>query len=236
MEVNLTKLKYAMVNQMQLNEAIANNLANLGTTGFKRDQLFFESLSDEMKPEQTSLQAVDFSQGSIKETQNPLDLAISGRGFFAVETPNGRAYTREGHFKLDENGVLKNSMGQPVLGEGGLITLIGEDLDPKEIRVTMDGEIYVDEEFVDRLMIRDFENPESMDKMGNNLYLAGDSTIENNEAVGEVQQGFLEEANVNPAEEMIQLIEVQRQFESIQRMVRSLDEVLRQAANQVGKY
>ena len=236
MRVNLTHLKQAMIGQMDKNDVVANNLANINTMGFKKDFLFFDHLNKELKNRESEHQVTDFAQGTLKETANPLDLAFSGRGFFAVEMEDGTGYTREGHFKLDNNGVLRDSSNRAILGESGAITLIGKDIKPQNITVTQNGEIYVDDIFIDRLQIVDFENSADLEKLGNNLFIANDEAepIEVNEAV--IHQGFLEESNVNPADEMIQLIEVQRQFESMQRMVRSLDEVFRKAATQVGKY
>lgn len=236
MRVNLTHLKQAMIGQLDKNNVVANNLANINTMGFKKDLLFFDHLNDELKNRESEHQSTDFAQGTLKQTANPLDLAISGRGFFSVETESGTAYTRQGHFKLDDDGILRDTANRPVLGENGAITLIGKDIKPQNITVTAHGEIYVDDNFIDRLQIVDFENSSDLQKSGNNLFIAKDEAepLEVNEAA--IHQGFLEESNVNPADEMIQLIEVQRQFESMQRMVRSLDEVFRKAATQVGKY
>ncbi len=235
MKLNMTSMKQAMLGQLQQNDVIANNLANLNTRGFKRDLVFFEML----KPNDTNSKArvaTDFEQGALTETNNPLDLALSGPGFFAVQTEEGVAFTRDGHFKLDADGVLRTQQGYAVLGEGGEIVLIDQDLKPEQITITRNGEIYLGDMFIDRLAIKDFEDYSQLQKRGENMFVVDDSVQPLDLEEPEVHQGFLEEANINPAEEMIQLIEVQRQFESIQRMVRTLDETFHKAAAEVGKY
>ena len=236
MRINLTALKQSLVGQIQKNDVISNNLANINTIGFKKDRVFFDTLSEKMKDKPAIRQAVDFSQGQLKQTANPLDIALSGRGFFVVETEDGEAYTRTGHLQIDTDGVLRTAGGQAVLGDGGPIVIIGKNIKPQNITITQNGEIYVDDAFIDKLRIVDFEYPDEVEKLGNSLFRArnGAQPVELEEP--EVQQGFLEGSNVNPAEEMIELIEVQRQFESIQRMVRALDETFNKAANQVGRY
>ena len=235
MKLNMTSMKQAMLGQLQLNEVIANNLANINTRGFKKDLIFFEMLKVGDKNTKAR-EATDFAQGALTETNNPLDLAISGRGFFTIQTEDGIAFTRDGHFKLDGDGVLRTQQGQVVLGEGGEIVLVDNDLKPEQITVTRNGEIYLGDMFIDRLAIKDFEDYSKLQKRGENMFVVDESVQPISLQEPEVHQGFLEEANVNPAEEMIQLIEVQRQFESIQRMVRTLDETFRKAATEVGKY
>lgn len=236
MEINLSKLKQAMIGQVDKNNVISNNLANINTTGFKKDVLFFETLADEMSDKDGAKHTVDLAQGHLKNTSNPLDLAISGKGFFTVETENGFGYTRDGHFKMDADGVLRSSAGNPVLGENGWIALMYDGMNPKEITVTREGEIFVNGEFFDRLKLTDFESISELKKTGNNLFIAKDEAFPLEVENPEVCQGFLEDSNVSPVQEMIELIEVQRQFESIQRMVRSMDEVFKSAVNQVGQY
>ena len=236
MHINLNNLKQAMTGQIDKNNVIANNLANINTTGYKKDFIFFDAFGKELEKREGQNQTINFAQGQLKETTNPLDIALSGRGFFSVETDNGTAYTREGHFKLDANGVLRTGSGQAVLGEGGPLVILGKNIKPEKITITQNGEVYSDDEYIDRLALVDFENRGQMRKIGNNMFLAKEEPEPLELDQISVHQGFLEESNVNPADEMIQLIEVQRQFESLQRMVRSLDDVFRSAATTVGKY
>ncbi len=236
MRINLTSLKQAMVGQLEQNDVVANNLANINTMGFKKDLLFFDLVNGDAKKPARSQLSTDFSQGTLKETDNPLDFALSGKGFFTVETPDGPAFTRDGHFKLDGDGILRTQQGFPVLGESGQIILTGDDVNPKDITVTENGEIYLGNEYVDRLLIQDVDDRGTLKKVGANLFVLNDDAQVQSLEKPDVHQGFLEGANVNPAEEMIQLIEIQRKFESMQRMVRAWDETFRRAANDVGKY
>lgn len=236
MHINISNLKHALIGQVDRNNVVANNLANINTTGFKKDFVFFDAFGEELKKRDGQNHSIDHTQGQLKQTENPLDFALSSRGFFTVETDKGVAYTREGHFKLDNDGLLRTASGHLVLGETGPIVLLGKNIKPETVTVTRNGEVYRENEFIDRLQITDFENKDQLKKIGDNLFSASDDAIPDENFEAEVHQGFLEESNVNPAQEMIQLIEVQRQFESLQKMVRSLDEVFQTAANQVGRY
>jgi len=236
MHINISNLKHALVGQVDRNNVVANNLANINTTGFKKDLVFFDAFGEELEKRQGQVHSVDHTQGQLKKTENSLDFAISSRGFFNVETDRGVAYTREGHFKMDDDGMLRTASGHLVMGETGPIILLGENIKPEMVTVTHNGEVYRENEYVDRLKITDFEDKESLKKIGDNLFEAGDDAIKEDVFESEIHQGYLEDSNVNPAQEMIQLIEVQRQFESLQKMVRSLDEVFQTAANQVGRY
>ncbi len=236
MHINLNNLKQAMTGQIDKNNVIANNLANINTTGYKKDFIFFDAFGKELEKREGQKQTINFDQGQLKETTNPLDIALSGRGFFSVETDNGTAYTREGHFKLDSDGVLRTGSGQAVLGEGGPLVILGKNIKPDKITITQNGEVYCDDEYIDRLALVDLENKGQMRKIGSNMFLSKEEPEPLELDQVSVHQGFLEESNVNPADEMIQLIEVQRQFESLQRMVRTLDDVFRTASLSVGKY
>ena len=236
MELNLPTLKQALTNQDQKNNIISNNLANLNTIGYKRDLLFSEKLADTMDEGFAVKQETDHTQGQLKETKNALDLAILGRGFFTVETQDGYAYTRDGHFKMDSEGYLRTLSGHPVMGSNGLVFLRLDEQPAKEISISEEGEIFVDGESVNQLLISDFESYDNLKKAGDNLFTSTmDAEIVDPEKT-RIQQGFLEESNVNPVQEMIDLIEVQRQFESVQTMVRNLDRTFDLAVNQVGKF
>ncbi len=236
-QLNLTKLKQAMMGQMDRTNVTSNNLANINTSGFKRDEIFFHTLSEELDLSEDITQSVDFSQGQLRETGNPLDIAISGRGFFSVETENGDvAYTREGSLHVDGDGTLRNQSGLPVLGEGGWINVLTEFGAPSEISITEKGEVYGDGALMDRIVVVDFEGKNALRKLGGNLFSKNEEALEFQVEDAQVKQGFLESSNVNPANEMIELIEIQREFESMQKMVRALDDVYRQAVSQVGEY
>jgi len=236
MDITLPLLKQAMTGQVERNNLVANNLANVNTTGFKKDIIFFDTLNEKLGSGLRPSQTTDHSQGTLVETQNPLDLALDGKGFFTVETDDGLRYTRQGSFKMDAEGVLRNSAGYALLGQGGRIIITGKKQNPSEISVSKDGELFVDGELMDKLLISDFETEDVLKKTGTNLFRAPDDAVLLEPSSTMVHQGFLESSNVNPADEMVELIEVERQFESMQRIVRTLDDVFKAAATQVGQY
>jgi flagellar basal-body rod protein FlgG len=235
-DINLPLLKQALTGQVDRNNVVANNLANVNTTGFKKDVIFFDTLNEKLNEGIRPSQTTDHSQAALIETQNPLNLALDGKGFFTVETEDGLRYTRQGTFKMDAEGVLRSTTGFPLMGQGGWITLTGKNENPGEISITGNGEVFVDGELVDKLQITDFETEDVLRKAGTNLYKATDDAVLLEAPQTKVHQGFLETSNVNPADEMVELIEVERHFESMQRIVRTLDEVFKAAATQVGQY
>ena len=216
-------------------EVISHNLANLQTPGFKRHLLSFESEEYEtsetekgflVRPQKVTL---DLSQGLIKATGNPLDLAISGEGFFVVQTPVGERFTRKGDFSVDRNGFLVTKEGFQVLGEGGPIE-IGRG---REIVINESGNVIVDGELIDTLRIVTFPKEAQLIPEGNGLI-----RVEKGEAIASVEfavkQGFLESSNVSPIEEMVRLMNVVRLFEAYQKALQtSFEDLSRKLINEV---
>lgn len=236
MKFNLEHLKNSLIAQSQRNEVVANNLANLKSNGFKRDVVFFEALTEAQKPEFDMIVSTDFQQGHLNQTDNPLDFAITGSGFFELETPDGMRYARDGHFQFNESGVLVNNDGHKVMGLEGPITAPINQLGAGLVRVNEGGEVFFNDERIGQFNIVSFENPQQLQKAGGNAFYATPGAVKTPESESLVRQGFIESANVNPVEEMVELIEIQRQFESMQRMVQTLDNTFRTAAEQVGRY
>jgi len=208
-------------------DTIANNLANLGTKGFKRDILAFdEVLTMKMNS------ATDFSQGPTQRTGNPLDLALDGPGFFKVETEKGVRYTRNGAFTLDQEHYLVTRSGDRLLGEGGPITISGH-----EVSVGIDGEIRVDGVTAGRISLVDFENHRVLRKEGGTYY-ACDSDAEEVPvpARTSLSQGALEESNVDVTGEMIRMVEAFRAFETMQKGIQSIDEMTGKLINDPGLF
>jgi len=231
-EVSLVGLKNKMVAQTHKSRVIANNLANINTTGFKKDKMFYGVLEQNI---QMRLET-DFSQGALVQTSNPLDFAISGRGFFTVETDDGEAYTRDGHFTAGTDGILRTRNGNPVLGYGGWINISTDGMKVGKITVNMHGEVFVDDVLIDTLRIVDFDPLSELKKSGQNLLVAGGNVISREKDSSMVLQGKLEKSNVNPANELINLIELQRQFESTKKAMQSIEEALKKAATQVSRF
>ncbi|SKC56133.1 flagellar hook-basal body protein [Maledivibacter halophilus] len=173
----------------------------------------------------------NFQQGQLIQTENPLDFAIKGSGFFTVETDEGIRYTRDGSFKLNSDKELVTSEGHRVQGMYGNIILDGE-----EISLTPAGEIMMDGEIIDKLDIVSIENLRDLRKTERGLYKI-EENIELEEEIfeGQVFQGRLEKSNVNPIKEMIEMMTLYRGYESSQRVIKTYDETIGKVVNEVGK-
>jgi len=225
-------------------DVIANNIANASTPGFKRESAKFEEYVTMVRPSegQTGKQPISFvkdagtvrdtSQGNITATGAPLDLALNGDGFFAVATPQGERYTRDGHFSLNGAGQIITSDGYAVQGEGGAITVTPTDGD---IHVAADGTIssVVNGTLnqLGKLRLTDFADPRSLTRQGANLYSTTQSGIP---AKATVVQGALESSNVQPVLEISKMIEVMRAYEATATLSKSQDDMTRDAITKLG--
>lgn len=204
-------------------EVLANHMANVGTTGFKAQTLSFDNM----------LQAhmnIDTTQGTLLSTESPLDVAISGDGYFKIQTNQGIRYTRNGNFSLDAEGVLVNNEGDVVLGENGPITIDGTD-----ISIGKNGEIDVDGSVAGKLLIVDFKMIGGLEKKGDSLFAySGPEKDEIPAGKFEVRQGSLEQSNVETMVEMTRMIETNRFYESFQKLMQTIDELDGKAITDVG--
>jgi len=227
-------------------DVIANNLANISTTGFKKDNIFVRILKSSVLDinknggnELSGLYITEytsFDQGNFKQTGNPLDLAINGNGFFVVQTPDGPRYTRNGNFTITGDGRIVNSNGYALIGLGGEIKLPNiTELKDSDIRVTNKGEVYVNDKFIDRIKVVWFNDLTKLRKSSSTSFVADNDAGEIDLVEGyEIYQGFLEESNVNAVEEMVRMIEASRIYESNYKSVQHQDDTLAKA-NEVGK-
>ncbi len=216
-------------------EGIAQNIANANTSGFKKERSSFKdyiipvSGSNAMQPDgrvmvQEGSHSIDFEEGGMTATGNPLDVAISGSGFFALE---GNRYTRSGSFSIDNEGNLTTKDGIKVLGDGGPLSVQGS-----KVEIMPSGDIIVDDLNTGKLKIVDFADTSVLRKLNGSMFTANaggqasDSTV---------QQGFLEDSNVNVIEEMIRMISSRRDFESYQKMIQAFDEASSKTINELGK-
>lgn len=232
----------AMNSQILKQEVTANNLANANTTGFKKEGVFRKYLvehdtilrqnaADFKNLEDVDAVIIDFKQGELYPTSNPLDNAIEGDGFFVVQTPRGVRYTRNGNFQRDQDGFLITGNGYPVLGIEGLIQLEGQN-----VFIGDDGTVAVDEELIDLLQIVDFPRPYRLNKIGDGLFEAEEETaFQLNIDQFKLRQGHLEQANVEIIEEMVNLIQTARDFETNQKSITMQDTTLDRAVNDVGR-
>jgi flagellar basal-body rod protein FlgF len=222
-------------------EVVANNLANALTTGFKRTDSATEPfgsflLRNMAMPGQPEIGTTNFgsqvsrldvvaTQGPLKNTGNPLDLALVGDGWFAVQTTGGVRYTRDGSFSIDQSGTLVTKEGNAVLGEAGPIRVTPGT----PVGIGQDGSVTQDGRIVGRLRITGL-TPESLATEGGNLV---NGTV-GGQPTARVRQGFLEGSTVNVVSEMVELIRVMRSFEANQKAVQAQDETLGQAITKVG--
>ena len=240
---------------------ITNNLANVSTTGFKRDRAIFEDLfyqnirqagAQSSQSSQlpsglmigTGVRTVAteklHTQGNIVQTGNSLDLAVSGRGFFQVTLPDGTtAYTRDGTFQVNAQGQIVNSSGftvQPgiTLPAGTLSLTIGSD---GTVSALVTGNVAPTQ--IGSLQLADFINPAGLQPMGNNLYLetAASGTAQSGtpglNGLGLLQQGSVETSNVNVVEELVSMIEVQRAYEMNSKAISTTASMLQYLNNNV---
>ncbi len=239
---------------------IAHNLANAGTVGFKTRRTQFQDLlyQDVVTPGASASQQtvvptglqlglgtraasneIIFTQGSFSATENPLDLVIQGHGFFQVRLASGEiAYTRGGSFRLDRDGNLVTSDGDPLEPQ---ITI---PPDAQEINIAADGTVSYTQtgqsaaQLAGQLQLASFQNPAGLNSIGRNLYMptdaSGDPTVGTpggQEGIGTLLQGYLEQSNVSVVEEFINLIVSQRAYEANSKVVKAADEMYQEVNN-----
>jgi flagellar basal-body rod protein FlgF len=215
-----------MQSQMLAQDVAARNIANVATPGFKRNIALIEAMNNKGSgPSNVSTPTVtgvglDLSQGPLQPTGNDLDLGIQGDGFFAVETPDGTLYTRNGSFRLNDNGVLVTQNGNPVLGESGQIQV---PAGATKLTVGSDGQIHTDSTTVGKLKIVSFDKPGMLREAGNSNY-AGDSAAPKPAAESTVHQGCLEASNVDPMTELVQMMSTFRDYQACARSLHSIED------------
>jgi flagellar basal-body rod protein FlgF len=223
-------------------EIIANNLANINTTGFKKDNISFEDFrksldTSKLYPGQyrstpvdvvIGKQYIDTTQGGFRSTGNPLDATIAGEGYFAVSTPDGIRYTRAGSFVLSQDGLLVTPQGYTVQGNGGDIT-IGQG----KVIIASDGTISVDGSVVDKLQISSIQE-DALVRQGNDTYSVKQGSAPETIESPDIRQGFLEDSNVEAITEMVGLINTQRAYESYQKIIKAFTDTYAQSMHNVG--
>lgn len=174
---------------------------------------------------------VDYEQGQLEMTNRNFDIAIRGEGFFKIQTKNGELYTRNGSFTTNAIGELVTLDGDLVMGLNGPI-----DITSETFSVNQFGELIQDGEITDKIQIENFSNPGDLYKVGGSFFaLKKDMTGEKVEFEGEVLQGFSEKSNSNAITEMINLIEMNRNYEASQKVITTIDELIGKAVNEVGR-
>ncbi|MBN2508757.1 MAG: flagellar basal-body rod protein FlgF [Spirochaetales bacterium] len=268
-----------MIARMHDMDALSNNLANVDVTGYKRDtsvhkafpELLLRRMNDDgvFRIPHGSVDVAPvigkigtgveynesftaFTQGALKQTDNPFDIALDGKGFFTVQNPVGEErYTRNGSFHLSPEGILTTKEGLPVLGENGIIRLkMNNFVVDKEGRVWQNSSLADDPErlvsleenewesieLVDRLKIVDFPRDRYLKKQGSSLWMndrfSGDPVPVAAADGVKVQQGFLEASNVNAVTEMVRMIEINRAYEANQKVIQTHDQLASKLINE----
>ena len=239
--------------------AISNNLANVGTVGFKKDRAVFEDLVYQINQQPGANSSQDsnlpsgiqlgtgvrvastqkqFSIGSLQNTERSLDLAIEGRGFFQITLPDGSVgYTRTGSFALNENGDLVSSQGYT------LEPAVNVPQGSTSLTISRDGIVSAVSNGVStqvgNLQLADFVNPGGLEAIGGNLYretVASGAALQSGpgqNGIGQVAQGMLEASNVSVVEEMVNMVATQRAYEMNARVVSTADQMLQYIAQNI---
>lgn len=236
-----------MVNTQHRLDIVSNNLANSSTTGFKKEGCTTQSFSDVMAIKikdmtvghlnqnigNMSLTANigetyrNWEQGGFIPTESAYDFSLAGKGFFSISFTNklgetSTMYTRDGSFQMNSEGYLVTKDGDYVLGENGPIQL---PTDIQQLGVEPTGEIYADGQYIDSFALVDFEDYDYLEMYGENLYRAVDGATET-DVTAAVNQGYLEASNINVVSEMVNMITIAREFESGQKVMNAIDEML----------
>ncbi len=233
-------------------DVVANNIANLNTTGFKADSSVFEEYLSPVARENRFYTSDrrpsfvldrgtwhDLSQGPVQTTGNPLDIAIDGDAFLVVQTAAGQRYTRNGALQINSAGELVTSDGSRVLGDNGPIVL--QQLD-RNIAITADGRVTVNEgnnvrteSLRGRLRLVRFAQPQLLQKDGANNFLAPAGVIPTPDTNSKLLQGVLEKSNVNAVVEMTRMLEITRAYTDVATMLRSQGDLRRNAIQQLAE-
>lgn len=232
---------------------ITNNMTNANTTGFKSDTLSMKSFDEVLIQNRDKISGgqnvnnpigklslgaeidsinTKFTQGILKPTNKPTDLAVDGRGFFAVKSGNNTVFTRDGNFRVSNDGYLKTNAGDPVLGvnnSNGTMEPIFVGTD--NFVVDDNNRVIVNGKSTHALALADFNDYSTLKKVGDNYYSAPNPVYN---AKVWTKQGYLEQSNVNISNEMVEMMTTMRNFETNQKMIQSIDETLGKAANEIG--
>jgi flagellar basal-body rod protein FlgF len=246
------------ISQERALEAIANNLANVNTVGFKGDSVTFslqepepfknypdlippanykEDISNVFPLRGNDMSYVgiaalerDFSQGPAVNTENRYDLMLEGEGFFSVQTDKGLRYMRAGDLTVSPEGALVSKQGDPILGEKGAIFVRGT-----EFTVNTQGEVFQDGQLIDKLKIVSFRNPKELERVGQNYYHFGGPPEDlRSPTKMAVRQGFLEASNVNAVKNLTAMIIAHRSYEAYQKAVSNYDQMMEKSSNSIG--
>lgn len=235
MRYDVTDIGRAGARKLTQLDFVTNNVANSSTSGFKAEHLYYamkgrpaqEGAMVDLGP---TVSRMDFSQGTLKITGNPFDLAIEGEGFFTIQTKQGNVYTRDGSFMLNKNKELVTPQGDYVLGESGKIVIDGQS-----VKINEEGTIYVDESMVGKIKVSAFKDPHELTRSTDGKYLdQGKAGLKSADAY-RIAGGYLEMSNVNAVREMTDMMDIQRTFETYQKVILTLQDMDKISTGRIGK-
>lgn len=217
---------------------IADNIANMNTTGFRETRIRFAELVEGLRAGAKSFVTpgtawVSEKQGGIEQSGNPFDFAINGKGWFLVQTPTGNAVTRDGRMSVNAEGLLVNLEGYPVLDQGG--GLVQLDLTKGPLAVDKSGILHQNNSIAGSIGVFDYDGPSERQRLGSlSLVPAGAATPANDSVNFSVEQGYIENSNVDAVSQITKLISVQRNFESNSTLIQQTETALAEAIKQLG--
>ncbi len=230
-------LAYQVVLERKMN-TVANNIANMDTTGYKSAHPRFKEFLSQADAEQPLAMVQDYAEyknfagGALSDTGNPLDVALVGRGFLGVKTADGQdAFTRNGRFTVNSSNQLVTTSGETVASQGGQPITIPDG--ETNITITKDGLISGKQGQIGQLKIVSFPDPQQLREIGNGLYKGNGTEVADTQTT--VQQGYVEGSNVNPILEMTSMMDVQRSYESVARMLQNDHDRQRDAIRKLGE-
>lgn len=227
---------------MQSLDMLANNLANASTDGYKVDHEFYSTyiapeIGDESESSTGAMPVLqkpwtDFSQGTLQPTGHPLDVALSGPGFFGLNGPSGPLYTRNGNFKISAKGTLTSQDGYPVrLQKNKTLQLHSQS----PIQIDSNGNISQDGNDLGRLELTDFKNTADLSKAGSTSFKAGPKAGPTPAANVQVQQNTIETSNVQVSESAVRLVTLMRHYESLQKAINVATQMNQQSLTEVAR-
>jgi len=237
MDAAIYKALSGAVAQMRQLEAASQDLANVNTSGYKKQRLAFSEVLAKRLPADdrpgglvaVADQRTHLEQGALHGTGNPFDLALEGNGFFVIQTSRGERYTRNGEFTRKSDGTLITSQGDAVLGDGGPLQVTGAKLE-----VASDGTVRSEEGEIGRIRIVRFADPRQAAKEGTNLFVTQPGNVQDVTDV-RIVQGSLEQSNMSPIDGMVSLITMHRLFESYERAMKLMDSATARAIAEAGR-
>ena len=207
-------------------EVVANNMANLNTVGYKAEDVSVAEIDVKTKSDTTpfgrqvafvhDLGTVrDPKEGPMHKTDAPLDVAIHGQGYFTLDSPSGPRYTRAGHFRLDENGMIVSGEGYPILQSNNTPIIVAPN--EADINIANDGTVSTENGQIGQMKIVSFNNEQDLKKVGDGTYIT--TATANTMARPYLSQGMLEDSNVEAISQMTQMLTVMRNYQSVQNIL-----------------